>query len=198
MLALGTIQLTALDGVTFPFEAGTACLELAYTGGEGDMAAYETLHTPADLTAWLRARLGDAVVPATGDDLDRARALRVALWDCADAVADGTPVPPAAVAVINTLAAHPDPVPALDGDLRRAWRAPVPVAAVLSALARDAVELLGGPLAGRIRRCAAADCPLVFVDTSRPGRRRWCSMQRCGNRAKVTAFRNRRSREEPT
>lgn len=197
MIALGTIHLTALDRVTFPFEPGAACLELAYTGGEGDMAVYETLHRPDDLTAWLRARLGAAVADATEDDYHRTRALRAALWDCVDAVADGTPAPPAAVAAINGVAARPDPVPALDGDLGRHWRTPVPVDAVLSHLARDAVELLGGPLADRVRRCAAGDCEIVFVDTSRPGRRRWCSMPRCGNRAKVTAFRSRRSREEP-
>ena len=198
MIALGTIHLTALDGVTFPFEPGAACLELAYTGGEGDMAVYETLHRPEDLTAWLRARLGDAVADATADDHHRMRALRAALWDCVDAAADGTPAPPAAVDVINAVAARPDPVPALDSDLRRHWRTPVPVDAVLAHLARDAVELLGGPLAARIRRCAAGDCEIVFVDTSRPGRRRWCSMPRCGNRSKVTAFRARRNSEEQT
>jgi predicted RNA-binding Zn ribbon-like protein len=44
---------------------------------------------------------------------------------------------------------------------------------------------LGG--AGRIRQCAAHNCYLTFLDTSRPDSRRWCSMERCGNRAKVRA-----------
>nr|WP_312856528.1 CGNR zinc finger domain-containing protein [Phytoactinopolyspora halotolerans] len=30
-----------------------------------------------------------------------------------------------------------------------------------------------------------------LVDTSRPGKRRWCSMQRCGNLAKVRGHRQR-------
>jgi predicted RNA-binding Zn ribbon-like protein len=51
-------------------------------------------------------------------------------------------------------------------------------------------------MADRVRRCAGNDCLLTFVDTSRPGRRRWCSMERCGNRAKVRAFRNRQQKEE--
>ena len=42
---------------------------------------------------------------------------------------------------------------------------------------------------GRIRECSADDCRLVYLDTSRSGTRRWCSMQRCGNRAKVRTFR---------
>jgi len=63
---------------------------------------------------------------------------------------------------------------------------------VRSDLARDAVDLLTGPLAGRIRRCAGVDCTLVFADTSRPGQRRWCSMRRCGDRAKARGFRQRK------
>jgi predicted RNA-binding Zn ribbon-like protein len=65
--------------------------------------------------------------------------------------------------------------------------------AALATLARDAVDLFGGPLAGRIRVCSADDCGLLFVDTSRPGQRRWCSMERCGNRAKVREHRARQS-----
>jgi predicted RNA-binding Zn ribbon-like protein len=59
----------------------------------------------------------------------------------------------------------------------------------LSTLARDAIYLFTGPLAERIRVCAADDCGLLFVDQSRPGGRRWCSMQRCGNLAKVRKHR---------
>ena len=54
-----------------------------------------------------------------------------------------------------------------------------------------AVDLFGGPLARRIRVCAADNCGLLLVDTSRPGRRRWCSMEFCGNRAKIRTHRSR-------
>jgi predicted RNA-binding Zn ribbon-like protein len=64
----------------------------------------------------------------------------------------------------------------------------------VAAFARDAVELLTGPLAARVRQCDGVRCGLVFVDTSRPGRRRWCSMEHCGNRAKLRAYRDRRRR----
>lgn len=37
----------------------------------------------------------------------------------------------------------------------------------------------------RIRRCANPDCVLWFLDVSRPGTRRWCSMAGCGNREKA-------------
>jgi predicted RNA-binding Zn ribbon-like protein len=68
---------------------------------------------------------------------------------------------------------------------------------VLSLLARDAVDLFAGPYANRIRVCSAPDCALLYVDQSRSGNRQWCSMQRCGTRAKVRAHRERHARTEP-
>ena len=38
---------------------------------------------------------------------------------------------------------------------------------------------------------AADDCAVVFVDTSRPGSRRWCSMERCESRHMVRTHRAR-------
>ena len=50
--------------------------------------------------------------------------------------------------------------------------------------AQNLLELLrAGP--DRIRRCANHQCVLHFYDASRGGRRQWCSMAACGNRAKA-------------
>jgi predicted RNA-binding Zn ribbon-like protein len=46
----------------------------------------------------------------------------------------------------------------------------------------------------RVRRCAGATCVLLFHDTSKTGRRRWCDMAACGNRAKSAAHHARRQR----
>ncbi len=56
------------------------------------------------------------------------------------------------------------------------------VAAVLDALA------LAREYPGRVRECASSECGAVYVDTSRNGSRRWCSMERCGARAKAAAY----------
>lgn len=64
-------------------------------------------------------------------------------------------------------------------------------AQAFSSMAREAVELFDVDNAERIRTCAADDCDLVFFDASRSNNRRWCSMQRCGNRAKVRGHRAR-------
>ena len=48
----------------------------------------------------------------------------------------------------------------------------------------SAIELVRDR-ANRVRSCEHPKCVLWFVDTSKGGRRRWCSMDTCGNRAKA-------------
>lgn len=97
-------------------------------------------------------------------------------------------------AEVNAWAAQPGPVPQLDPEVLAARSlAPRPVGDALAAVARDAVLLLGGEEAGRLKECAREDCTLLFVDGSRSGRRRWRSMDACGNRAKTVAYRRRRA-----
>ncbi|MFI6511022.1 CGNR zinc finger domain-containing protein [Streptosporangium sp. NPDC050855] len=183
-------------GGSFWFDAGAACLDFAHTGGEGRYAVFETLHEPADLAEWL-ARSSPAAtvtVPVTDDDLAAATLLRRAIWDAAHARAASRPLPVGAVATLNRAAAEAPLVPELAADGTTAgWAAPVRAAQALSTLAREMIELLSGPLSGRFRECASDDCPLVFVDSSRPGARRWCAMERCGNRHKLRALRARRA-----
>jgi predicted RNA-binding Zn ribbon-like protein len=47
-----------------------------------------------------------------------------------------------------------------------------------------AATLLTSPDAGRLRICAQQDCGWMFVDRSRNGFRRWCSMADCGTSEK--------------
>lgn len=64
-------------------------------------------------------------------------------------------------------------------------------AVALVPIARDVARLLVTPGAP-IRRCAGKGCVRHFYDDSRTGRRRWCEMEICGNRAKASAFADRR------
>jgi predicted RNA-binding Zn ribbon-like protein len=57
-------------------------------------------------------------------------------------------------------------------------------------LAHSAAILLAGANRERVRKCG--QCVLHFLDTSKKGTRRWCSMQLCGNRLKVAAYAARR------
>lgn len=183
------------DGQVFPFDAGALCLELSSTtGGEGFRARFETLHAPDDVAAWAARSRFSAPVAATADDLHALKDLREAVWSAAYAVATGEEPPAAAVATINAYAAGPAPVPVLDGETA-GWRPPITGAELVTAVARDAVATFGRPTRDRIRMCGGGNCYLIYLDTSRAGGRRWCSMRRCGNRSKVRAF---REREEAT
>lgn len=69
-------------------------------------------------------------------------------------------------------------------------RAPL---SLLAPFALDLARLMATADPRRLRTCAAEDCGLWFLDTSKGGRRRWCSMRRCGNRAKAARHRRRRA-----
>jgi predicted RNA-binding Zn ribbon-like protein len=62
------------------------------------------------------------------------------------------------------------------------------IARLSEAIAR---ELIQGDTE-RLRVCENPQCGWVFKDTSRTGKRKWCSMRSCGNRAKVARHRARR------
>jgi predicted RNA-binding Zn ribbon-like protein len=64
---------------------------------------------------------------------------------------------------------------------------------LLAAVARSAAEIIVEGGAAPLRVCSNPGCGLLFYDTSRTHRRRWCSMARCGNRHKVAAFSRRQS-----
>jgi predicted RNA-binding Zn ribbon-like protein len=101
-----------------------------------------------------------------------------------------------ALARVNELARVAPPAPRAvhgeDGVLVRELDGPPECAALLGAIARDAVELLTDPVArAGLRQCEGDNCPIVYVDSSRGRRRRWCSSEVCGNRERVARHRRR-------
>lgn len=56
----------------------------------------------------------------------------------------------------------------------------------LTALAHSFANFVCNDKLSRFRTCANPNCPLYFYDISKNGRRRWCRMEVCGNRAKAT------------
>jgi len=178
------------DGHRFFFDSGAVSLDFAHTGVQDGPPAWEQLHSPSELHAWLAERFDSLADEATDRDLVDAVGLRAAIYRLARASADNTAPDPDDIDTVNLFAATPDVPPSLDGGRRQAGRTRVRTGQALATIARDAVTLFGHSSAdGRIRECAADDCQLVFYDESRTNNRRWCSMQRCGNRAKIRAFR---------
>lgn len=150
----------------------------------------DLLDDPGGPAAWTvdhRSALG----PTDGfgdEDGRRLVELRGAVRDLLAAVVAGEHPSSASLEAVNRAAAlapgHPQLTWPVGGE-RRAWteRGGTIGDAVLSAVARSAIELLAGPDAERLHGCAAPGCPRFFV--ARDTRRVWCDSRTCGNRVRV-------------
>ncbi|MFI6375864.1 CGNR zinc finger domain-containing protein [Streptomyces sp. NPDC050546] len=191
-MALGT----ATAPYELRFDAGRICLDLLST-----THPEERLDSVAVLCAWIT---GSGLVPA-----DTLLAHADATWPAAfrelrdqiGRLVRGWSAPRAraydfALARVNDLATPAPPAPRAvrdgDGELIRRLDGPPDCAALLAAVARDAVDLLTDPVArAALRQCEGDNCPIVYLDTSRGRRRRWCSSEVCGNRERVARHRRR-------
>lgn len=173
--------LSAEAGTQWWFDSGSLSLDFGYA----------SFINPADLAEWLGHRFARVEHSATDRELRDAEGLADAIARVAVARTREVSAAPEDIDVVNLYAAMPDVPPSLTGGRRQAGAGRVRVGQALASVARDAVDLFGARGAGRIRSCAASDCAMVFYDGSRSNNRRWCSMQRCGNRAKVRAHRAR-------
>jgi predicted RNA-binding Zn ribbon-like protein len=176
----------------FRFAGGHPALDLTATvKGRLKASPTDRLATPVDLERWL-AVAGLASTTATEGDLAAARDLREAIYALALARASGAQLNAGARERLNASASGTTAAAVLqvDGSARLHGDA----SALLGHVARRAVALLAGQEGGVIRQCAGDGCAILFLDQSRAGGRRWCSMSVCGNRAKAAAFR-RRDRE---
>ena len=73
-----------------------------------------------------------------------------------------------------------------DGFVTEAYFDPRSPEDLLGPVAHSIAALFAGLDRNKIRKCS--NCVLHFLDTSKKGTRRWCSMQMCGNRSKVAAY----------
>lgn len=191
------------------------CLDFANTVDWRTAAQpHESLTSYADLVAWGqrtgivpegRARRlleesarGPAQAAAV---LERATALRKAIYRVFSAIAAGCAPEAADIATLNS---------ALTETMSRlqlswttngfAWRWTADEDAldqVLWPVVRSAAELLTSAELDRVGVCAGDGCGWLFFDTSKNRSRRWCSMQDCGNRAKARRhYRRRRVQDQ--
>ncbi len=75
-------------------------------------------------------------------------------------------------------------------ELERRYHASTPEQ-LLAPLAESAAAFLTTADFNLVRACEGEGCILWFYDRTKSHRRRWCSMEVCGNRHKVAAFRSR-------
>ncbi len=105
--------------------------------------------------------------PASGADLDTISAAIRAAHAARELAASGTP-----------------------GFARYCWAMPPTADVPLHACALAMEHLLINVDRGSIRKCAATDCDVYFIDASKGRRRQWCSMNNCGNREKQRRWRS--------
>ncbi|WP_410568705.1 CGNR zinc finger domain-containing protein [Amycolatopsis sp. cmx-4-61] len=181
------------DKQGFRFHGGRPSVNFTATVGERWRdGGFERLPDPAALGRWCtEAGLTPADPACTAADLVAARELREAVYRLMLGRLSGTAAADEDVATVNRWAAHPPPVTALRVTSAglRAERVPATVPSLLGLIAADAVAVLGGGDAARLRECANPECSLLFLDTSRAGARRWCSMAACGSRDKMQRYR---------
>jgi predicted RNA-binding Zn ribbon-like protein len=167
-------------------------------------ALVERLSTVDTAVAWLvDAGVASDATAVTGharsaaerqDLLRRLIATRTALRDVAHAVAHEEAPPRSAIAEVNRALASRERielVAADDGVRLGHSHVGDPIDDVLARIAEPIVREIGNGHDDRIRICANDTCRWLFYDESRAGRRRWCDMATCGNRAKAQRHRAR-------
>jgi predicted RNA-binding Zn ribbon-like protein len=191
----------AAAGPQFEFSGGALCLDFVNTIADRVQPSTEHLQSYLDLVGWavqggvLSAGEGRTLEYRARRAADRAaavlsRAIRVreALYRVFSAVAAGQSPAAADISALNASLSRA--LPAL-GVVRQGqrftweWRCRDRLDAMLGPVLRSAAELLTSPEAASVRECASPSCSWMFVDRSRTGRRRWCSMRTCGNRNKA-------------
>jgi predicted RNA-binding Zn ribbon-like protein len=180
----------------FVLVGGRPSLDLVATLGRRHATPVERIPDAAALARWfVAAGLFPTAPPVNEAQLVQARQLREAITSLVRSVMAGGRLRREPLGIVNGHAVRPDLPPQLGFEDGRPIVTTPPVADVpsaLAAIARDAVRLLGGPQAARIKECEHPDCSLLFVDETQSGRRRWCSMGRCGNLVKTAGYRARR------
>jgi predicted RNA-binding Zn ribbon-like protein len=140
----------------------------------------------------------------TAELLRRAIDLRSAVRQTLAARREHNPLEPDWIAQINSVLACTEGYERLEaasdsGSGTSDWRLRLAARSeglewLLAAIARSAAELVAEGTEAPVRICANPECGLFFYDASRTGRRRWCSMATCGNRAKVAAHSKRQKK----
>ena len=151
----------------------------------------ESLQLAMPAPAGALGRIAATEPEAAAAALERAVALREALYRVFATAVTRRPVSEEALAVVNTQLCQatdhhvlrPDPA----GGVRDGWVGAESLDSPLWPVVIDAWDVLTTDLITRVRECPGEDqtCGWLFLDSSRSGNRRWCDMRTCGNRAKV-------------
>lgn len=185
-----------------------ACLDFVNTERYDDGILSEQLATAEDAIGWLAAH-GLAHEPAMRAQaerdaaglLARVRRTRSAMRAVWDAEVEHRVPTQRVLDTVNAVLREAPRIELVASDdccgIGHRHSADDPVGEALAGVVEPLVRAIAAGEASRFRICANDGCRWVFEDTSRGGRRRWCDMSSCGNRAKVRRFRSRRKDGDP-
>lgn len=161
-----------------PLTGEPLALDLADTVWIDHDRRLDQFDEPTGLADWL----ADHALTVPPEDLDAARAHLLTSRDAIRAALEGDDAPLNAVLARGArrpLLHHGEPTAETVTETP-AWTPAWTAAADLVRLFTERRD--------RIRKCANPTCVLWFLDTTKNGSRRWCSMEACGNRAKTARF----------
>ena len=174
----------------FEFIADRPVLDLLSTIAERGTRDDEKLQSEQDLASWIeQSGIVDTAPPVTNQALERAKALREAMFRLVASLIEHQTPSATDRALVNAAAEASPPLLRLDDNGLHRYG---DVDAVLALFARDCLDLFDSPDRAALRWCADPNCTRPFIDRSRGQRRRWCGMKGCGDRAKAAAYRRRR------
>ena len=153
----------------------------------------EALTTPAALVAWLDEHGLEPGTRATKAEYDEARRVREALRDLLLAHNEVDADAEAASAVLDRAARRAELGVRFAGGSARVEPGAGGVPGAIGRILAEVSAAMADGTWERLKACRADDCRYAFLDTSKNRSRAWCSMQSCGNRAKVAAYRERHS-----
>jgi predicted RNA-binding Zn ribbon-like protein len=177
----------------FQFIGGSLAIDFVNTVGDRQVSRRDYFQSPNDVRTWaVQAHLVEAgrrVRDLTPADLRRVIAAREQIYALLYAVATRRPLPRRSLEWLNEMVGRIDRqrrlVPSAHG-LAWNWGTNAPLAdLVIGAAVRDLVRLLTDEQRPILSECVGSNCGWLFLDRSRGGRRKWCSMADCGNREKA-------------
>jgi predicted RNA-binding Zn ribbon-like protein len=173
-----------------PFVAGHPALDFVNTAEErGHPEAGDALARPADLHLWGRryGLVGPSAPVDAAAEFERAREARELLYALLLAHVHGRPLPKADLSRLAELTAMAYRAarlePSDDGSVRWRWSASK-LDTIRHVAVTSAVELLHTDPSPRLKQCPGEHCGWFFLDKTKQGNRRWCSMSECGQEAK--------------
>lgn len=182
------------DGI--PFLGGALWIDLLNTTPVIGGQPLDLIAGPGPLALWSHHAGLALTAQPVARDVAETQALRTALRPTFDDLAAGQAVSPAVRATVNDVLRRVGVTRQLaddDGQPRLIEQEVCNTSPAAAAAALDFARFVTDHDPTRLRHCSNPACTMVFYDRGKNNRRRWCSMQACGNRSKVASYRERKA-----